>query len=141
MFNVHWQYLFSKLVYLTFVDQKPYAHFAKSTHIVYFLLQTTHLLCAVIIIILQTLVQYINTIMQYAQLQVIKIPISLKKFHDFMAVFTVSIYFCKGNKFQWYNTAFSPIQYVLYIYLVCVRISNGENLCSTKNKIQTLAEQ
>ena len=26
MFNVHWQYLFSKLVYLTFVDQKPYAH-------------------------------------------------------------------------------------------------------------------
>ena len=32
MFNVHWQYLFSKLVYLTFVDQKPYAHFAKSIY-------------------------------------------------------------------------------------------------------------
>ena len=45
MFNVHWQYLFSKLVYLTFVDQKPYAHFAKSTYSVLLITNHTPAVC------------------------------------------------------------------------------------------------
>ena len=33
MLNVHWQFLFSKLVYLTFVDQKNHMHILQRVYI------------------------------------------------------------------------------------------------------------